>query len=94
MNCATFSLLEKPAEKKHLKDEKTKGNKGMKISANSNENANIRFFHGIRKRWVNFSQYVQVSQNGDFVQGMMAPLHVRNKDHISTSNLATAVPCL
>lgn len=49
-NCATFSLPEKPTEKKRLKDEKTKGNKGMKISANSNENANVRVFSWDWKR--------------------------------------------
>ena len=60
LNCATFSLLEKTAEKKHLKDQKNKGNKGKKISANSNENVNIKFSPGTGKRsFVSLSKYKQ-----------------------------------
>lgn len=87
LNCVIFSLLEKTIEKKHLKDEKSKGNKGMKISANSNENANVIFFHGIGKwSFVSLSVYVQVSQSDEIVhkspviQRLVAPLHVSVKD--------------
>lgn len=62
-----FFLLEKTIEKKHLKYQKNKGNKGMKISADNNKNANS-FFHEIEKKsFVGLSKYMQVNKNDEIV---------------------------